>query len=403
MSLCYLLFVVICVSFLHLAYSAVPDDIPGLYAISKVDRNTARACPAFIQHNSYVKNSTGFIQIFHNSIEVNDGTKCNGRQLFPFTVLLESEVFEREVKNNPNIFNATSATKDGELFQKLLIRSRSIFGLEPFADRVCGAFTFREGTLVAFVRNTTESVPQLGLTGLEKGLTYLIMIETNVNDPKRCVYVKPVNATNRDNNNSTRACFPAAATITLHDGSTVRADSVKHGANVRLARSQSSPMSRTSRVFAFSHRDASVVANFVRLSTEHGAKLTLSPDHYVFSDGRMKLASLIRVGDRLDMEATTTRVTKVEHNVQATGLYNPHTIAGELIVEGFRVSCYTKAVHPSLAHAMLAPIRILWDMTGGTQTLPSPLAWLHTNTPLRLLSRLLPAGPSEMRWDTPTA
>ena len=53
----------------------------------------------------------------------------------------------------------------------------------------------------------------------------------------------------------------------------------------------------------------------------------------------------------------------------ATGLYNPHTLNGDIMVNGVKTSTYTAAVAPGLAHAALWPVRMLYslgyDVIGG--------------------------------------
>ena len=46
----------------------------------------------------------------------------------------------------------------------------------------------------------------------------------------------------------------------------------------------------------------------------------------------------------------------------ATGLYNPHTLNGDIMVNGVKTSTYTAAVAPGLAHAALWPVRMLYTL-----------------------------------------
>lgn len=50
------------------------------------------------------------------------------------------------------------------------------------------------------------------------------------------------------------------------------------------------------------------------------------------------------------------KVVKVG-NTHDLGLYNPQTIHGDIVVDGFVVSTYTADVTPSVAHAVLTPMR----------------------------------------------
>jgi hypothetical protein len=44
------------------------------------------------------------------------------------------------------------------------------------------------------------------------------------------------------------------------------------------------------------------------------------------------------------------------------GLFNPHTMDGDLVVDGIHTSIYTAAIAPSLAHSILWPIRMLFSL-----------------------------------------
>lgn len=74
--------------------------------------------------------------------------------------------------------------------------------------------------------------------------------------------------------------------------------------------------------------------------------------------------------------------------VTDVGLYNPHSLSGSLVVNGYDVSCYTRSVHPPVAHGLLLPVRAMFralslDMLGsamdaGASSLPLPVAWRRT-------------------------
>ena len=46
----------------------------------------------------------------------------------------------------------------------------------------------------------------------------------------------------------------------------------------------------------------------------------------------------------------------------ATGLYNPQTLSGDIVVNGIKASTYTAAIAPSLAHAALWPVRMMYRL-----------------------------------------
>lgn len=91
--------------------------------------------------------------------------------------------------------------------------------------------------------------------------------------------------------------------------------------------------------------------------------LTLSSGHYLYvNDGRLVQAGLVKVGDFLETADGTPAVITGKTVVHAIGLYNPHTLHGDILVNGFRTTTYTNALSPLLAHALLAPVRALYIM-----------------------------------------
>ena len=46
--------------------------------------------------------------------------------------------------------------------------------------------------------------------------------------------------------------------------------------------------------------------------------------------------------------------------VQKDGIFNPHTLQGDIVVDGVLTSTYTSAFSPTLAHVVLAPLRALY-------------------------------------------
>lgn len=173
-------------------------------------------------------------------------------------------------------------------------------------------------------------------------------------------------------------CFPASATVdVVGRGQVAMAD--LHVGDVVAVGGGRPP----SPVYTFSHADAGAVSTFVSLTTSTtsaqatGARasgaamaapaptaLRLSPGHYLPVNGRLAAAKTVVVGDTLAAgpAGEPATVTSVEL-VTGKGLYNPHTVDGGVLVDGIRASCYTTAVEPRLAGALLAPAR--WAVAVG--------------------------------------
>lgn len=166
----------------------------------------------------------------------------------------------------------------------------------------------------------------------------------------------------------------------------------------------SAPGGATSTVFLFSHRLVDGVYDFVRVATAPvatsgatvGRTLTLSPGHYVYAaragdaTGALRLvaAASLLAGDVLrDSTGAALFVVSVIP-VRAKGLFNPHTLSGDLVVDGVHVSTLTTAVAPAVARSLLAPLAWAWRAGVSRSGL-----WgaLHGSPPAALLT-LLPRG-----------
>ena len=80
-------------------------------------------------------------------------------------------------------------------------------------------------------------------------------------------------------------------------------------------------------------------------------------------------ASSIMLGMKMESEFGEVLTVWNIKKVWKTGRYAPHTIHGDLVVNGVVVSAYTTEVHPSIAHALLAPVRLFSIITGKKEPL----------------------------------
>lgn len=156
-------------------------------------------------------------------------------------------------------------------------------------------------------------------------------------------------------------CFPGDATVELESGTRVAMADLAVGDVVRVA--AGTHAAAWSPVYFFSHKDPAGGAayTYVTLTTASGAALTLTPSHYVMADGVATAAGAVTVGQALTTASgTPSAVTAISRAVRRGGLYNPHTLAGTIVVDGVLASTYTTAVHPTVASGLLAPLRAAW-------------------------------------------
>lgn len=166
-----------------------------------------------------------------------------------------------------------------------------------------------------------------------------------------------------------RTCFPAAATVQLESGEHVRMDELQIGNVVHVGYGQYSP------VFMFTHRDAKYrnPHEYIRIQTASGHVLIATAGHYIYvdADDSLRAARDVREGDAIVLgTGTVSQVVAVQRGGQydSFGLYNPHTLHGDIVVDGVLSSTYTTAVQPSVAHVLLAPLRSVFSYAKRTAT-----------------------------------
>jgi hypothetical protein len=160
----------------------------------------------------------------------------------------------------------------------------------------------------------------------------------------------------KKSSSSSSTCFPASASAKMADGTTKLFSALQVGDSILTGKSQ------FSEVHMFSHHYPEAVNPFVQLTTAAGHELRLTAGHFLYVNGSLVKAGSVRVGDALEDAAGAPVVVVKTATVKDTGLYNPHTMDGDVVVNGIRTSTYTDAIHPTMAHALLAPIRALYSM-----------------------------------------
>jgi Hint module len=181
------------------------------------------------------------------------------------------------------------------------------------------------------------------------------------------------------------SCFPSDSVVELSSGKSIPVAQLLVGDTVRV----NSDM--FSKVIMFSHRDQHAQTEFVRIVTSSMDTIHLSPSHYIYANRKLVRASEVKLGDvllsgtRNNFNMTVISLT----NVYKSGLYNPQTYQGDIVVDGIVASTFTAALPISLAHAFLSPLKILNYMFGIILA-PASAAFLNGSP---LLADLLPDGP----------
>jgi len=150
------------------------------------------------------------------------------------------------------------------------------------------------------------------------------------------------------------SCFPGSAQVDLASGEAIRMADLQVGQVVKV------DDTTTSEVFLFTHQESeNSLYPFIQLITADGA-LTLSEGHFVYVNDGLQMASNVKIGDNLmRLDGNTSAVTDIK-SLELPGLYNPHTLHGDIGIDGFKVSTYTAAIDPVLSHLLLAPLRAIY-------------------------------------------
>eukprot|EP00172_Hildenbrandia_rubra_P003279 Plantae.Rhodophyta-Hildenbrandia_rubra.ctg5039.p1 GENE.Plantae.Rhodophyta-Hildenbrandia_rubra.ctg5039~~Plantae.Rhodophyta-Hildenbrandia_rubra.ctg5039.p1 ORF type:complete len:425 (+),score=59.31 Plantae.Rhodophyta-Hildenbrandia_rubra.ctg5039:145-1419(+) len=151
-------------------------------------------------------------------------------------------------------------------------------------------------------------------------------------------------------------CFSGDVNVELKDGGLVKMSKLQVGDRVKVGHGEYST------VFMFTHKLPNAVSEFVKISLNSERSLTLTKGHYLYVDGALKAAQAVTTGDYLELgDGRVDAVDSVEL-VSSKGLYNPQTLQGDIVVNDIRASTYTSAIRPSLAHALLSPLRAMHHM-----------------------------------------
>lgn len=151
-------------------------------------------------------------------------------------------------------------------------------------------------------------------------------------------------------------CFPATATITLADNKVKQMGQLALGDKVHVGNNQYDD------VYLFTTKMEDTMSKFVVLSTKATeAPLKLTTGHYLYVNGKLATAGSVMKGDMLTLANGNKAAVSEVSSEWAPGLYNPHTLNGDIVVDGVLTSTYTDSVDPTLAHALLMPLRQMYS------------------------------------------
>mmetsp|Transcript_12802 Transcript_12802/g.34460 ORF Transcript_12802/g.34460 Transcript_12802/m.34460 type:complete len:323 (-) Transcript_12802:241-1209(-) len=161
------------------------------------------------------------------------------------------------------------------------------------------------------------------------------------------------------NNNNNADCFPGDATVELESGVFKPISAVEVGDRVRVGPQQFSA------IYFWSHKDGiSSSSRYVQLIAADGTTVTLSRGHFIYANEKLVRADEVQLGDVLmriegSGKNTAVAVSSIRTGLVKRGLYNPHTVDGNIVVNGLLASTYTDAISPRVAHWLLSVERLV--------------------------------------------
>ena len=131
-----------------------------------------------------------------------------------------------------------------------------------------------------------------------------------------------------------------------------------------------------SKVVTFLHYEPKTFATYMTIQTMSGTLLRVSSNHLVFSvtpdvatfKSKAVMASCIKPGDYIletkcpSSQIQSTQVTSIDR-VRKQGVYAPMTQCGTIVVDSALTSCYASYPSHTVAHAVMAPLRIYYNIT----------------------------------------
>ena len=238
-------------------------------------------------------------------------------------------------------------------------------GFLPWSDMTCSNNrSVPRSSFLLFIEDTAE----IGLTDVIE-TSYIVepsrpfVLTYAPEQYQACVFVGPkkspdVNAAPapKPPSLSKQQCFPASAIVTTGGNKNRIMRDLDIGDSVWTPSSSNSTIFAPSPILFYTHRLSQGVFSFVRLRTISNESVTLTSGHYVHTTNGLKPANEVTIKDSL-LRYTGKRLQKepvisIEEKLDV-GLYNPQSASGNMIVDGFLVSCYTTALHPTLAHILV--------------------------------------------------
>lgn len=133
-------------------------------------------------------------------------------------------------------------------------------------------------------------------------------------------------------------CFSGDMTVLTEDGTVKRMNELKVGDHVLTS------FGKYEAIYTFMHQLEDMASTMVKLSTNAGHEITLSPLHYLPIEGDLVPAKNVQPGQVLTLgNGNTTTVSDVT-TVLKKGIYGPRTESDMIVVNNIVAGCSTAAM-----------------------------------------------------------
>ena len=160
-------------------------------------------------------------------------------------------------------------------------------------------------------------------------------------------------------------CFSRHSLVCVSDGEQVKMKDLSIGQSLMTLDEEGSPRETT--FLGWLHRDTNLKTEFLKITTDNGQDVTLTPGHIIMVNSGMKLASQVTLSDLLVTKTGPAVVVTIERMV-TTGVYSPLTTTSTVLVSGVLCSCFAAtsqntiaegrvASYHGQAHSCFAPVR----------------------------------------------
>lgn len=148
-------------------------------------------------------------------------------------------------------------------------------------------------------------------------------------------------------------CFHRSGLVELRNGEMRRMEFLRVGDEVAVGGNQFSA------IYMFSHR-SNEIAEFVNITTTSGRSLVTTLGHFVHAPGKLVRAGDLRMGDKLmGTNGEVHNIVSVRRFIDYH-VFNPHTLNGNIAVNGLMASTYTAHIAMNAAHPALIVFRSVW-------------------------------------------